>query len=85
MVSDLYGNTVEPLISDIGITDLVNRKSFPLKSGLNSVLTLKIVHKAMLTKAEDMKMTLDACTICKRGFCSSDYLTFLFSDHGPVL
>lgn len=72
MVSDLYGNTVEPFISVLGITDLVNRKFFPLKSGLNSVLTLKIVHKAMLIKADDMKMTLDAIA----NYCmSSTYLS----------
>lgn len=42
-----FYNTVEPLISDLNITDLVNCKFVPLKSVLNFVSTLKIVRKPL--------------------------------------
>lgn len=89
VVSDLYGNTVEPFISDLGITDLVNHECFPLKSGLNSVPTLKIVHKAMLIKADDMKMTLDAiANYCMSSKCFStntDVVLFVKGVLAPLI
>lgn len=41
LVINLGSNTVEPLISDLGITDLVNHKFFPLKSVLYSITDLE--------------------------------------------
>lgn len=55
----IFKCTIEPLISNLGITDLVNHKVFLPKSVLNSITTLKIVHSKVLATA--WSFDLDCC------------------------
>lgn len=67
-MSNLY--TVEPLIFDLGITDLLNYEFFLLKFG--SQLVLKIVRNTTLTTAEGFLRPAGLDRDCYRRYTRRD-------------